>query len=209
MNQVVDPLHLAQWREQHIRSVRPDELTSVTDLFSLLLENNPIIQWINEDLSASRQPLIEQFLNIHYLDASHLLANDELTACISWSSPKDHPDKRHAALNLLPQLKKSYDNSKLAANKIKGIQQLQMVQEETRGYHINLLGVHPNKQRKGLSALLLKPLIEQSERRKLPISIELTDLMQVDVFRRTGFHVVDSYDLPSGPTIWRLNRSPV
>ncbi|HET8705561.1 MAG TPA: hypothetical protein VFM46_04580 [Pseudomonadales bacterium] len=172
-----------------------------------MLESNPIIQWITEGLAVPTPEVIKQFLEIHYADGQHMLANDELTACMSWSSPKDYQAKRQALLDFSSQLKKKYENNKLASKKFKGLQSLQAFQANTRGYHLNLLLVRPEKRGKGLSTLLLTSLIEKSIRIKLPISIELTDPVQLEIFRHADFHVADSYDLPEGPTVWRLYRS--
>jgi len=210
MNQVVDHVHFGVWEQRHIRPIGLDERGLLYDQLVNSLLASPLVHWLREDNSLSERDLTKLLFKLICLEPTHLLANEALTACVAWSSPKDHPQKSQALLkHVFPLLKKGYVSSKLANEKLKGIRQLQMAQQKIMGYHINLLWVHPENRRQGLATDLLEPLIEKSMEHSLAISVEVTDHLQLEIFRHLNFHVVDSQDLPGGPTVWRMNRTPV
>ncbi len=207
MNHVVDSAHLSIWQSQHTEIATGEDLEPLVELLFNTCAEDRLVNWLAQDQTESKEKLFRLILANAFLPKAHAIKNEEGSALLCWISPKEHAANRKELVSLLRQLKKLSDLARHSSFGM-GIKLLQPFKRSLRSYHISILAVHPSKQNQGLANLLLEPLFKKSDAQKIPVTVELTDENQLSIFRHYDFHVIESVDIPEGPTIWHLMRSP-
>jgi ribosomal protein S18 acetylase RimI-like enzyme len=76
-----------------------------------------------------------------------------------------------------------------------------------RHWWLQLLGVDPNHQGKGLATALLEPMLQRFDRDKMPCCLETMNEKNVSLYERFGFRVVARGELPrTDVRIWLMAR---
>lgn len=78
--------------------------------------------------------------------------------------------------------------------------------------HWYLAGVatHPDWQGQGLATSLIRPILERCDSEQIPSYLEATKEKNVPFYRRLGFELTDTIDLPGGgPRLYLMIREPV
>lgn len=76
-------------------------------------------------------------------------------------------------------------------------------------YYLPLVGVLPERQRRGIGQALLQPVLERCDREGLPAYLEATNERCIALYERNGFEVLDELRLPKGgPPWWPMRREP-
>jgi GNAT superfamily N-acetyltransferase len=78
-----------------------------------------------------------------------------------------------------------------------------------RHYHLQFLGVRPERQRAGLGGALMAPVLERCDRQGVPAYLEATSDRNRALYERHGFRARGDIPLPGGPALWRMWRDPV
>ena len=77
-------------------------------------------------------------------------------------------------------------------------------------WHLNMIGTHPDWQRRGLAGALMRSTFEIAEEAGLPCYLETETVENVAYYRRFGFEVRSEWDVsvPSsrGPHMWGMLR---
>jgi GNAT superfamily N-acetyltransferase len=76
-------------------------------------------------------------------------------------------------------------------------------------YHLQFLGVRPERQGAGLGAALMAPILQRCDRDGTPAYLEATSDRNRALYERHGFRARGDIPLPSGPALWRMWRDPV
>ena len=76
-------------------------------------------------------------------------------------------------------------------------------------WYLGVLAVAPEAQGRGLGGALMRPILERADRDGLPTTLETTKATNVEIYRRYGFEVEASGNLPpDGPRFWVMKRPP-
>jgi ribosomal protein S18 acetylase RimI-like enzyme len=75
-------------------------------------------------------------------------------------------------------------------------------------YHLQFLGVHPERQGTGIGGALMAPVLERCDRDGTPAYLEATSDRNRALYERHGFRTQGGISLPDGPTVWRMWRDP-
>ena len=74
-------------------------------------------------------------------------------------------------------------------------------------WYLEGLGTHPDWQRRGLASAVLDPVLEQCDADRLPAYLETQRETNVPFYRRHGFEVIGTKQLPDGgPNMWLMWR---
>lgn len=76
-------------------------------------------------------------------------------------------------------------------------------------YHLQFLGVLPERQGAGLGGALVWPILARCDRHGVPAYLEATSDRNRAMFERHGFRAHGSIPLSGGPAPWRMWRDPV
>ena len=74
-------------------------------------------------------------------------------------------------------------------------------------WYLQLLGTHPDWQRRGIGATLMDVMFERADADGLACYLETETVENVVYYRRHGFDVRSEWDVPTGPHMWGMLRS--
>jgi GNAT superfamily N-acetyltransferase len=78
-----------------------------------------------------------------------------------------------------------------------------------RHYYLQILGVDPVHQGKGVGAALLKPMLDRCDHEGCGAYLENSNPRNLDFYIRQGFRVINEMRLGKGsPPLWRMWRAP-
>lgn len=76
-------------------------------------------------------------------------------------------------------------------------------------WYLALLGTHPDWQRTGVGAALMRPILSRADSEGLPAYLESSKESNIAYYRSFGFEVTGEIRIPNGgPTIWPMWREP-
>lgn len=76
-------------------------------------------------------------------------------------------------------------------------------------YHLQFLGVAPQRQGAGLGGALMAPILERCDHDGAPAYLEATSDRNRALYERHGFRDQGDIQLPGGPAVWRMWRDPL
>ena len=75
-------------------------------------------------------------------------------------------------------------------------------------WYVQLLGVRPEMQGKGLSKALFTPMFAAADRHKVPVYLETMREVNVTIYQKLGLELVGKSELPGGLPNWEFVRQP-
>jgi GNAT superfamily N-acetyltransferase len=78
----------------------------------------------------------------------------------------------------------------------------------TPTWYLDLLGVEPAAQGRGLGRGLVEPMLARADEERMPTYLVTHKRSNVDYYRRLGFEVVTDQTLRGIPTGWSMRRAP-
>ena len=75
-------------------------------------------------------------------------------------------------------------------------------------HYLFLLGTRPGWQSRGIGSALLRPVLEMCDRDAIPAYLEATSEGNKRLYLRHGFEVTGEIQLPGGPSMWPMWRTP-
>jgi GNAT superfamily N-acetyltransferase len=76
-------------------------------------------------------------------------------------------------------------------------------------WYLGLLGTQPDRQRAGVARALLEPMLERADTERLPAFLETGMPGNVEIYKRFGFDVIAEDQVPNGPLVRGMMRSPL
>jgi len=68
-------------------------------------------------------------------------------------------------------------------------------------WHLGVLGVRPDLQRRGLGSTVCAPMLERADRELMPVLLETATLSNLPFYEPLGFAIRHRIDLPDGPKV--------
>lgn len=78
----------------------------------------------------------------------------------------------------------------------------------TPSWYLDLLGVDPAAQGKGVGKHLVRAMLERADRERMPVVLVTHKQSNLDYYRRLGFEVTSDETLRGIPTGWSMRRAP-
>ncbi len=75
-------------------------------------------------------------------------------------------------------------------------------------FHLAVLGTEPSRQGEGIGSALLAPVLELCDRDHVPAYLESSKESNIAFYARHGFRVTREIELPKGPPVWLMWRTP-
>ncbi len=78
-----------------------------------------------------------------------------------------------------------------------------------RHYYLFAIGVRPEAQGRGIGSALLRHVLPECDRARVPAYLENTNARNIPLYLRHGFEVTQELTLPfGGPKLWLMLRQP-
>ncbi len=174
-------------------------------VIALAFAADPVVRWTYPDPDAYLRdwPLVVRAFGGEALRHGTGYYAEGFTGAALWLPPGVHPDEEQLDDAL---------RATVAAERLSAIFAMfeQMAAYHPPGPHwyLPLIGVDPAYQGKGIGAALLRPALEEADRERLPAYLESTNPRNLSLYRRHGFEVVGTIQVPGAPPLFPMVRPP-
>ena len=191
-----------------VRKARAADVPGMVAALARAFHDDPVFRWLFPDtdkrLVHARRYLVGR--------ARILLRQEEVytvdcgVAAAMWARPGEWRDPAVAAarefLGLMPALGRRIPRS------LKGLRQIEERHPRAPHWYLSVLGTDPTHQGAGIGSALLQPVLHECDRLEIPAYLETGTERNVAFYSRHGFKVTDEIQMPDGPPMWLMWRSP-
>jgi GNAT superfamily N-acetyltransferase len=193
--------------------VRKAELTDSGPLATALARafyDDPVMTWLIPNDARRVKRLTTLFdLELRYVHLPHeeTYTTAELSAGALWGPPDKWRTPPVSVLRTLPRLGLAL-GVRLPAS-LRFISTIEKVHPRQPHWYLAVLGTEPASQGKGVGSALLAPILQRCDRDGTPAYLESSKESNISFYRRHGFEVTSTIDLPrGGPRVWPMWREP-
>ncbi len=184
-----------------VRHAQPADLARVGVTTAKAFADDPVMRWLypHDDEYFALAPAAVSRLAIRWSTTESLWCTDDVVALAGWMPP-GRPDVE------LPAVDTVHPQWRLDRFAAIGAAMDEHTPPEPHWY-LNMLATHPDWQRQGLGAALMRPAFDLAEEMGLPCYLETETVANVAYYRGHGFEVRSEWDLPlDGPHMWGMLR---
>jgi ribosomal protein S18 acetylase RimI-like enzyme len=197
-----------------VESIRKAACADVDRLVPSLVrafDGDPFFNWILRQDGKRSQAFnlyFHKVLRVITMPRGEVFVTDDCVGGALWV-PSDKAEIGPAQqLSLLPDM--------IRVVRLRGVKRFMGVLDVTnkahpheRHYHLQLIGVAPAHQRKGLGSALMRPMLARCDREACGAYLENTREENTAFYKRFGFAMIGELDLGQGaPPVWRMWRDP-
>ena len=192
---------------QRVRTARPEDATSMAQALAAAFYNDAVFRHFCPD-DDRRAAMLPDFFGVFveaYLTHGDAYADAGGAGAALWAYPGHDPIGADAAYGDRLAEIAGVDAPRL----FEIVEALESQAPEEPHYHLQFLGVRPERQGEGLGAALMTPVLERCDRDGVPAYLEATSDRNRVLYERHGFRAHGAIPLPDGPALWRMWRDPV
>lgn len=188
-----------------IRRATRDDIRRIARTLSLAFADDPVVRWLipdDDEYEANHQVFFGNVAR-SWLATDSLWCTDDVVALAGWVppgrpeveveglTPIEHPEWRIARLRALRDIRAVHTPPE-------------------HHWYLNMIATHPDWQRQGLGAALMRQVFAIADEVGLPCYLETETEANVAYYRRHGFTVRSEFDLRTdddqGPHMWGMLR---
>jgi ribosomal protein S18 acetylase RimI-like enzyme len=172
-------------------------------------EDDPVMTWLLPDRRQQRRlpTLFELELKYLHLPHDEVYTTAEVSGGALWAPPGKWQTSPLSLLRALPQL--VFALSTRIPITLRTIAKVEKVHPRDPHWYLAVLGTDPAWQGKGVGSALLAPVLERCDKTETPAYLESSKESNISFYRRHGFEVTGTIDLPrGGPRVWPMWREP-
>jgi ribosomal protein S18 acetylase RimI-like enzyme len=213
-------------QELVIRDVAPVDPSEITELIADSMWDGPVARWLQPDAAERRarsgdyiQIFVEQAVRCGEVYATADAYTGRLTGAALWFPP--------TSLIPPPQGDESSTRSRTAAGRLDGERRLKEVTGDAferacrldatldanhplePHHYLAFLAVRPECRNRGVGSALLDRHHARLDQAGLPAYLEANHPRNRDLYLRHGYRVRSVIELPDGPPLWTMWRSPM
>ena len=191
--------------EPTITIAAPDDRRLLVDVITRAFAADPPSRWLwpNDEQYWRFFPRFVEAFGGSAIDYGTAEIAGEGGAAALWLPPGAHPDE--AALGAL--LEESVDPA-LLPTAFALFEQMAAHHPAEPHWYLPLIGVQPIYQGLGLGSVLMRPILQRCDEKRLPAYLESTSPRSVTLYRRHGFEVIGEIRTGSAPPIYPMVRRP-
>ena len=191
-----------------VYTARSDDVEQVSVTLSRAFFDDPVIAWIVPDPGRRRMVLPGMFRTFASAFVRHnesLVTSDGAGAAL-WAPPGVPAVADHEAERFGRELEKVTGAD---APRLFAVDELMAAHHpQAPCYHLQLVGVDPERQGRGVGSALLTPVLDRCDRDGVPAYLEATSLRNRRLYERHGFQTREVLQIPGGPAMWAMWREP-
>jgi GNAT superfamily N-acetyltransferase len=193
--------------------VRKAEVTDIGPLSVALAKafyDDPVMSYLLPNDAKREKRLVALFdLELRYVHLPHqeVYTTAELTGGALWGPPGNWRTPPSSILRSLPRLAGALGLRIPVA--LRFITAIEKIHPRQPHWYLAVLGTEPARQGQGIGSAVLEPILQRCDREGLPAYLESSKESNVAFYRRHGFEVTRTVDLPGGgPPVWPMWREP-
>jgi GNAT superfamily N-acetyltransferase len=207
MTLVNDERAAAQATAHRISTAGRDDATRLATALAAAFYDDPVFRWFSPD-DGRRRAMLPSFFDVFvaaYLDHGEAYADDAVAGAALWAAPSNDPLSAEPVYAQRLEEIAGTDAPRL----FEIVEMLEASAPQEPHYHLQFLGVRPERQGAGLGGALMAPILERCDRDRVPAYLEATSDRNRALYERHGFRAHGDIPLPGGPALWRMWRDPV
>lgn len=188
------------------RRLRPDETPDAVTAIHEAFTSEPTLRWVWPDDERWRtvgRTFVEHLVEVR-LSGGEPWVTEDKTAVALWDPPGGIYLTRPGLWEQFTPMLTSSEAARLE-HYDRLADQLQPPQPR---WYLGVLAVRPGYQGQGRSRIVLEPILAAADRTGAPATLETSTPANVTIYARFGFDAYAESDLPDGPHMWVLRRSP-
>lgn len=192
-----------------ISTATDDDLPALGSVFAAAFQDDPIYAWVTPDPERRRAVLPGVFVEMArmYVDhgMSHLAADGAAGAL--WAPAGVDPfDDEAAVVGFAERIGAVLGDEAERLMEVGTL--LQEHHPQGPCAYLQLLGVTPERQGRGLGGLMLRGVLDDLDAAGTPAYLEATTHASRRLYARHGFSVVNEAAVPGAPPLWPMWREP-
>jgi len=196
--------------EPTVRAARRDDMRALAAVVSRALASDPFVGWLvgtHDGVERRRALYVDLMLRRVCLALDAVTTTDERDGAAAWVPPSAQPLPFGMRLAILPAMIRFVGLGRLSAVSA-ATATIELERPRAPHWHLALLGVEPERQRRGIGLALLGPMLARCDETRLVAHAETTHEENVSFYERAGFRVVRELprDEHGRPRMWILQR---
>ena len=193
-----------------IRKVTEDDFEACTLTLAAAFDDDPLVNYMlrqdDKRLDGLRQAYRELILPAYVPQGESYMASDESGVAL-WSPPPGKHVTTDGEWATMRPLMRSISGRR-AARFERVVRFMEERHPDEHHAYLFVIGVHPRNQGKGIGSALLQRMTERLDRDGTPAYLESTKEINVPLYERHGFQVMDMLRPERGaPPYWRMWRN--
>ena len=169
-------------------------------------EDDPLITWMlpSDDFERRATLLFDCMMRASIIHESIYTTDDGVCTAV-WAPPEAWSFSEDQMRTLAEPFTEAAGD--LVERALGVLAEMSEVHPSEPHWYLEGLGTHPDWQRRGLASAVLDPVLEQCDADRLPAYLETQRETNVPFYRRHGFEVIGTKQLPDGgPNMWLMWR---
>lgn len=193
-----------------VRKANQNDAALLGSVLARAFWDDPVMRWLLPANAARVQRLPGLFameLRCLYLPYDEVYTTREVAGGAMWAPPEGWRRPSSNLLRAVPRLVWTLRGRLPAA--VQSVAAIESVHPLESHWYLAVIGIDPFRQHQGIGSALLAPVLERCDRDYLPAYLESSKEDNLGFYRRLGFEVAGTIDLPGGgPRVWPMWREP-
>jgi ribosomal protein S18 acetylase RimI-like enzyme len=190
-----------------IRPAAADDAARMASALAAAFHDDPVFRWFAPD-EARRHAMLPGFFVVFveaFMTHGETYVDEDGAGAALWAAPGADPLGADPAYG--ERLAEIVGVDAPRMFEIVGL--LEAHAPQTPHYHLQFLGVRPERQGGGIGGALMAPVLERCDRDGATAYLEATSDRNRAMYERHGYRADGDIPLPDGPALWRMWREPV
>ncbi len=196
---------------RRVRKAGVEDISCLKKVLARAFDKEPFINWfVRDDMHRGEgiYRLFDTYFHCFSMPYGEIYTTTDRRGAALWSPPGKWKLDFLRQLILLPNIIRTTGVWSLLS-RMWGIQKIEENHPKRPHYYLQILGVDPPFQRKGIGSALLKPVLDICTKKGIPAYLETSIEQNLPFFEKHGFRVEKTIKLPAnGPTFWLMWREP-
>ena len=191
-----------------IAPATPSDVPVLSWVLARAFHDDPVMAWCIPDPveRRARMPLLFAAYAEVFLEHGHTYRTGEAAGAALWAPPGADPIPDHQQERFEERVSLVLGADADRAREVDAA--LEQHHPEEPCYFLQLVGVVPEVQGRGLGARLLTAVLDRCDATGVPAYLEATSHGNRRLYERHGFEVTGRITVPRGPTLWPMWRAP-
>lgn len=194
-----------------IRRATAADVPAVIDLLVRAFDDDPVMNWlIRQD--ERRAAAFHRFFEISVRDLTmphgYVFTTDDHAGAAAWAPPEGWQIGLWQQLRLMPDYVRVV-GARRFLSAMASVSRLEARHPTTPHYYLFEIGVEAAFQGRGVGSALLREVLEECDRERMPAYLENSKERNLPLYERHGFRVTEKWLMaPDGPPVWLMWRDP-
>lgn len=192
---------------QSVRLAHRGDYRPLAAMLARAFYDDPITSWFYPN-AGRRLAHAERFfaIRLRQLDGLRLtFTTDDHSGAALWTPPGRWREDLRQSLMLLPMMPVLLPRIVRSTRAVREIERRHPLRAH---YYLSVIGTEPSQQGEGVGSALLAVVLDRCDAEGIGAYLECSKECNVAFYVRHGFSVTECVDLPEGPPLWLMWRSP-